>query len=115
MQSIQDTLETVFGFKTFRSGQKEALLALMEHGRVLCIQPTGHGKSLLYQLPSCLLEGMTVVISPLLALMRDQIGHLHTRFHIPAASINSDQTVEENALSRQAAIAGNVRILFVSP
>ena len=114
-ENILAILHRVFGFNTFRKGQLEAITALLHHGRVLCIQPTGHGKSLLYQLPSCLLEGMTVVISPLLALMRDQIGHLHTRFHIPAASINSDQTVEENALSRQAAIAGNVRILFVSP
>jgi ATP-dependent DNA helicase RecQ len=115
MNRLLDVLHRVFGFNAFRKGQLEAITALLHHGRVLCIQPTGHGKSLLYQLPSCLLEGMTVVISPLLALMRDQIGHLHTRFHIPAASINSDQTDEENALSRQAAIAGNVRILFVSP
>lgn len=115
MQSIQDALETVFGFKTFRSGQKEALLALMEHGRLLCIQPTGHGKSLLYQLPSCLLEGVTLVVSPLLALMRDQLIQLQGRFKIPAASINTDQTEEENAAARQAAAQGKVRLLFVSP
>ncbi len=114
-ENILEVLHRVFGFNTFRKGQLEAISALFLHGRLLCIQPTGHGKSLVYQLSSCLLEGMTVIISPLLALMRDQIEHLHTRYHIPAASINSDQTEEENALSRQAAMAGSIRILFVSP
>ena len=115
MQNIQEVLEKVFGFKTFRKGQKEALLTLLEQGRLLCIQPTGHGKSLLYQLPTCLLEGMTLVISPLLALMRDQLDHLHRRFKIPAATINSDQTEEENETARHEALSGKIRILFLSP
>ena len=63
-----------FGFDAFRPGQREAIEALFGQGRLICIQPTGHGKSLLYQLPAAILEGMTLVISPLLALMRDQIG-----------------------------------------
>ena len=60
-------LKTRFGFDQFREGQLEAISELMEKGRLLCIQPTGHGKSLLYQLPSILLPGLTLVISPLLA------------------------------------------------
>src|SRR5689334_25138766 len=115
MSSFDKILHDVFGFKSFRKGQREALEALFSQGRVLCIQPTGHGKSLLYQLPSCLLEGITLVVSPLLALMRDQLGHLSTRFKIEAASINSDQTEEENALARSAAYEGKARILFISP
>ncbi|MGD0665638.1 MAG: RecQ family ATP-dependent DNA helicase, partial [Rhabdochlamydiaceae bacterium] len=83
--------------------------------RLLCIQPTGYGKSLLYQLPSCLLGGVTLVISPLLALMRDQIDQLQNRFHIAAASINSDQTEEENELARSEVLAGKIQILFTSP
>src|SRR5690348_7796269 len=115
MTSYKEVLRNVFGLTAFRKGQLEAIEALFAEGQVLCIQPTGHGKSLLYQLPSCLLEDITLVISPLLALMRDQIGQLHRRFHIPAASINSDQSDAENAAARTAAIEQKIRILFVSP
>jgi ATP-dependent DNA helicase RecQ len=108
-------LQQVFGFKDFRPGQQEAIIELLINGRVLCILPTGHGKSLLYQLPSCLLGGVTLVISPLLALMRDQIDHLNHRFKIPAMALNSDQSDEENYLTRQAVSQGRVRILFVAP
>ena len=108
-------LQQHFGFREFRPGQLEAIRTLMQNDRLLCIQPTGHGKSLLYQLPSCLLKGITLVISPLLALMRDQIEHLNQRFQIPAASINSDQSEEENALAREIATTGQIKVLFVSP
>jgi ATP-dependent DNA helicase RecQ len=112
---LDQALRERFGFASFRPGQREAIEALLEHRRLLCIQPTGHGKSLLYQLPATLLEGMTVVVSPLLALMRDQIGQLIERFGIPAASINSDQLDEENAAAVAAARSGQLRILFVAP
>src|SRR5271169_6508215 len=108
-------LREKFGMPAFRPGQLEAMQALLEQSRLLCIQPTGYGKSLLYQLPSCLLGGITLVISPLLALMRDQIDQLTHRFQIAAASINSDQVDEENELARRAAAAGEVQILFISP
>lgn len=108
-------LQETFGFSTFRVGQREAIETLLSKGRVLCIQPTGHGKSLLYQLPSCLLGGLTLVISPLLALMRDQMIHLKERFNIPAAAINTDQTEEENAQAREDALLGKIQILFIAP
>ncbi len=108
-------LHQYFGFEAFRPGQEQALRTLMEAGRVLCIQPTGYGKSLLYQLPSLWVDGVTLVISPLLALMRDQIRQLNERFGIPAASINSDQSDEENAAARRSAADGSIRILFVAP
>lgn len=114
-QQLQQALEQTFKFKSFRPGQLNALMTLMEHGKLLCIQPTGHGKSLLYQLPSVILEGMTVVISPLLALMRDQINQLRNRFQIAAASINTDQGMEENQDVKRAARQNKIRILFVSP
>lgn len=115
MTSYEEVLRTIFGFPAFRKGQLEAIEALFAEGQVLCIQPTGHGKSLLYQLPTCLLEGITLVVSPLLALMRDQIEQLRRRFRIPAASINSDQSDDENAAARAAAVEKKIRILFVSP
>ncbi|MBX9744280.1 MAG: RecQ family ATP-dependent DNA helicase, partial [Chlamydiales bacterium] len=112
---LKNTLQTVFGFQAFRPGQLEAISLLLEKKRLLCIQPTGYGKSLLYQLPSCLLPGLTLVISPLLALMRDQLKHLNERFHIPAAAINTDQTEEENTQARQLALAGKIKVLFIAP
>lgn len=108
-------LQEKFHLPAFRPGQLEAMQALLEKNRLLCIQPTGYGKSLLYQLPSCLLGGITLVISPLLALMRDQIDQLTHRFHIAAASINTDQTEEENAAARQKALSGEIQILFTAP
>lgn len=113
--TLLHTLQQVFGFPQFRQGQKEAIETLLSKKRLLCILPTGHGKSLLYQIPAYLLGGVTIVISPLLALMRDQIEKLENRFGIPAASINSDQSEEENELARQKATSGNLRVLFVAP
>ncbi len=110
-----DLLKTRFGFQAFRPGQLQALTALSEKKRVLCILPTGRGKSLLYQFPSLLLPGITLVISPLLALMRDQVGQLKKRFNIESASLNSDQNTEENEEIRKKALQGSLKILFVSP
>lgn len=114
-QLLQSTLENTFKLANFRPGQREALTTLLTQGQLLCIQPTGHGKSLLYQLPSVFLPGITIVLSPLLALMRDQIQQLNQRFHIPAASINSDQSNEENYQSQIKASTGAIKILFVAP
>lgn len=108
-------LKEKFGLESFRPGQQEAIEILLEKGKLLCIQPTGYGKSLLYQFPSCLVGGLTLVISPLLALMRDQIDQLTTRFNIAAGSINSDQEEEENYLAKKRAAKGELQILFTSP
>lgn len=113
--TLQTTLQDQFGFETFRPGQLEAITTLLTEGQLLCILPTGHGKSLLYQLPATLLEGIVVVISPLIALMRDQLTQLKQRFNISAASINSDQDEEENSAARFAAKNGKIKILFVAP
>ena len=112
---IQSILKEQFGFDAFRPGQEEAIETLIEKKRLLCIQPTGHGKSLLYQLPSVLFDGMTLVVSPLLALVRDQMQHLEARFNIPTAAINSDQTETENDLARRNSQSGQVKILFIAP
>lgn len=114
-QQFQSILQNTFKLNSFRPGQYEALLTLFTQGRLLCIQPTGHGKSLLYQLPSVLLTGITIVLSPLLALMRDQIQQLNQRFHIPAASINSDQSDEENYQAQTNTLNGSIKILFIAP
>jgi ATP-dependent DNA helicase RecQ len=112
---LTDVLRKQFHFSTFRPGQLEALLILMTRQRLLCIQPTGYGKSLLYQLPAMMLEGVTLVISPLLALMRDQLTQLQHRFGIPAVSFNTDQSYQENMAAKNALRNGKVRILFIAP
>ncbi len=112
---LDGLLRDRFGLAEFRPGQREAILSLLNRGRLLCIQPTGYGKSLLYQLPAAFLPGLTLVISPLLALVRDQVAQLTRRFGIPSGSINSDQEADENARVMEAAEAGELRILFVSP
>ena len=112
---LERVLRERFGMSSFRPGQREAIQALIDDRRVLCIQPTGHGKSLLYQLPATLIQGITLVISPLLALVRDQVAQLGSRFSIPAVALSSDQDEEENAAAMQAARTGRAKILFVSP
>ncbi len=112
---LHEVLQHRFHFKEFRPGQLEAIITLIQQGRLLCIQPTGHGKSLLYQLPAILFDGLTIVISPLLALVRDQTQQLNNRFNIPAASINSDQSEEENGKAQQQAKQGAIKILFIAP
>ncbi len=114
-ERLVEVLRRRFGLDAFRPGQQAAIEALFADRRLLCIQPTGYGKSLLYQLPATLLPGLTLVISPLLALVRDQVGQLGARFDIPAASINSDQDDDENARAMAGAADGRVKILFVSP
>ncbi|MEM1282585.1 MAG: RecQ family ATP-dependent DNA helicase [Chlamydiota bacterium] len=114
-QQYLGTLRQRFGFDDFRSGQLESIQSLINDKSVLCIHPTGFGKSLLYQLPSTMLDGLTVVISPLLALMRDQLKHLNQRFNIPAAAINSDQDEIENEEARRLASSGQLKVLFVAP
>jgi len=112
---LDRVLNERFGLEAFRPGQRAAIEALLQDQRLLCIQPTGHGKSLLYQLPATLLPGLTLVISPLLALVRDQVAQLGARFSIPAVAINSDQEDSENAAAMRAAATGEAKILFVSP
>jgi ATP-dependent DNA helicase RecQ len=114
-QQLTEVLQNTFHFNSFREGQLESLITLLTHGRLLCIQPTGYGKSLLYQLPAMLLDGITLVISPLLALMRDQVEQLNQRFAIPAISLNTDQSGEENYAAKRAIQAGKIRIVFIAP
>lgn len=114
-QLLKKTLKCVFGLPEFRPSQLLAIETLFEKGRVLCVLPTGHGKSLIYQLPAYLLDGLTLVISPLLALMRDQIQHLNSRFNILAASINTDQSEEENQKAKTLALSGQLKVLFIAP
>ena len=112
---LDTLLQERFGFPAFRPGQREAIETLLGGTDLLVIQPTGHGKSLSYQLPALVLGGLTLVISPLLALMRDQVDQLEQRFGIAAGSLNSDQDDAVNEETRRRAAAGELSILFVAP
>jgi ATP-dependent DNA helicase RecQ len=103
-----------FGFEAFRPGQDRAIAALLAGRNVLAVMPTGSGKSLIYQVPSLLLGGLTVVVSPLVALMQDQVAALRLN-GIAAATINSSFAREVNVATWRRVQAGEVSLLYMSP
>jgi len=108
------TLRKYFGYESFRPGQAELINAILEGRDVLGVMPTGSGKSICYQIPSLLLHGITIVISPLISLMRDQVDGAN-EIGIPAAFINTTQTPDEQQQVFDAANAGKVKLLYVAP
>ena len=112
--AMASTLSEVFGFAELRPGQPEAIEALLEGRNVLAVMPTGAGKSLCYQLPALILGGLTIVVSPLVALMRDQVAALRLN-GIPAATINSDLSRADNVTTWHAVQSGEVPLLYLSP
>ncbi|WP_294955558.1 DNA helicase RecQ [Sulfurovum sp.] len=113
MNKLQ-TLEDYFGHKTFRPLQEEVVDAILNREDVLMILPTGGGKSLCYQLPTLLMEGVTVVVSPLLALMHDQVVALRAN-GISAAMLSSMQDLEESRQIEGQLQRGEIKLLYVAP
>jgi ATP-dependent DNA helicase RecQ len=109
-----DPLTRVFGFDAFRPGQREVLERLHADRRALAIFPTGAGKSLCYQLPALSYEGVTVVVSPLIALMEQQVAFLEAR-GVGAAALISTRSAEEERTTRERALTGDLRVLYVAP
>lgn len=112
--SIHVTLKNVFGFDTFREGQEPIISKILEGKSALAVFPTGSGKSLCYQLSALHLEGLTLVISPLIALMKDQIDFLHKR-NIPAARLDSTLELAELRRIDLDLRARRLKLLFVAP
>ena len=110
----REVLQRVFGFEDFRPGQGEVIGAILDGADVLAVMPTGSGKSLCYQLPALVRGGLTVVVSPLIALMRDQVGQLRA-LGVAAASLNSANDAQENAQVRGSVRDGSLRLLYVAP
>lgn len=114
MQQAKQIVQTVFGYDTFRSGQEEAIERIMSEQSLLCVMPTGGGKSLCYQVPALLIEGTVLVISPLISLMKDQVDAL-SQLGVEAAFINS--SLDESSYIATMALAerGHFQLLYVAP
>jgi ATP-dependent DNA helicase RecQ len=107
-------LHETFGFAQLRPGQDEVVAAVLAGEDVLAVMPTGAGKSLCYQLPAIVEGGLTLVVSPLIALMRDQVAAMRG-FGVAAAALTSAQSQEENLAALDAAASGELRLLYAAP
>lgn len=107
-------LKRIFGIDRFYDEQWDAIRRILSGERILMIQRTGFGKSLCYQYPATQFSGLTVIFSPLIALMRDQVKSLNSK-GISARYINSEQSPEENSATIQAALNGEIKILYIAP
>ncbi len=110
----QELLKTKFGYDSFRTGQQTVIDDILAHKNVLTIMPTGGGKSLCYQIPALLMSGLTLVVSPLIALMKDQVDALNET-GIPATFVNSSLDYAEIDQRLEQAANGEVKLLYVSP
>ena len=109
-----DALRHYFGHSSFRGGQKAAINSILNGHSTLALFPTGAGKSLTYQLPALLLPGTTVVVSPLIALMKDQVGTLRAK-GIAAAQLDSTLSPDARRHTEDDFSSGRLKLLYVAP
>lgn len=114
MLQIESLLKQYFGYSSFRPGQHEVIQTLLDGCDCLAIMPTGAGKSICFQLPALMMPGVTLVISPLISLMKDQVDSLVNQ-EIPATYINSQCTFEEVKARFAAIRAGRIKLVYISP
>ncbi len=114
MDSIDDLLQRVFQLSHFRPYQREVIQDVVEGKDVVCVMPTGAGKSLCFQLPALMLQGLTVVVSPLISLMADQVKQLR-HLNVPVLFMNSSQSYEEQREVFSELRKGFAGLLYVAP
>ena len=114
LRSISTILKDTFGYDTFRPLQREVIENVLARRDTLAVMPTGGGKSLCYQIPSLLFDGLTVVISPLISLMKDQVEQLRA-FGVPALFLNSSLSLQEYQENMEYIKRGEVKLLYVAP
>ena len=107
-------LKKFYGYSSFLPLQYEVIKCVMEGNDAVVLMPTGGGKSICFQIPALLMEGCTIVVSPLLALMKDQVDTLQSH-GIPAAAINSNQSEQFNREGAEQVFAGRIKLLYISP
>lgn len=112
--NMQTILQKYFGFDSFRNIQEEAISHILQKKDLLTILPTGSGKSLIFQLPTLMMSGVTVVISPLIALMQDQVANLHSN-GISASMINSQNSIEQNDAIFEQLKNNQLKFLYIAP
>ncbi|MFT6883688.1 MAG: ATP-dependent DNA helicase RecQ, partial [Marinoscillum sp.] len=111
---LRETLKKVFGYSTFRGTQEEIIHSVMDGKDTFVIMPTGAGKSLCYQLPAITKEGTAIVISPLIALMKNQVDQMNA-VGVNARFLNSSLTKTEMTKVKSETLAGEVKLLYVAP
>jgi len=114
MKNAQEVLKAVFGYDSFRSSQEAVIHTLIGGGDALVLMPTGGGKSLCYQIPSLVMDGVGIVISPLIALMQDQVTALQ-QLGVKAAALNSSLSREQASEVQRALLADELDLLYVAP
>src|SRR6266550_6399515 len=114
VSTAAEILTSRFGYREFRPGQQQVVESLLAGRSALAVFPTGAGKSLCYQLPALILDGLTVVVSPLIALMKDQLDFLKAR-GVPAARLDSSLGIDEIRQVYTALRSGTLKLLYVSP
>src|SRR5437764_763498 len=114
MEDAVEILKKYWGYDTFRPLQKEIISSVVSGHDTLALMPTGGGKSICFQVPAMMREGMCLVISPLIALMKDQVANLRKK-GIPALSIYSGMSYPEVIKTLRNAVHGNFKFLYVSP
>ena len=110
----KEILKSQFGYDSFRMNQEQAIETVLQKRDCVVLMPTGGGKSLCYQIPALMLDGLTVVISPLIALMKDQVDALRNN-GVEAAFLNSTQTSREQTEVFQKIRSGKLKLLYVAP
>lgn len=114
LEKARELLQTYFGYSAFRNGQEAAIQSVLEGNNTVCIMPTGGGKSICYQIPALVVPGTTLVISPLISLMKDQVDTL-LQVGVPATFINSSLTMQEANKRMNEAAQGKYKLLYVAP
>ena len=109
----KQVLQETFGYQQFRPGQEEIIDTVLSGRDCLVVMPTGGGKSLCYQIPALLLNGLTVVVSPLISLMKDQVDQLQAN-GVAAACLNSTQTREQQLEVMTGCRTGQIRLLYIA-
>ncbi len=110
----EQILKDVFGYESFRPHQKEVVTSLLDGKHVLAVMPTGAGKSMCFQIPALKREGLTIVVSPLIALMEDQVAALKLA-GVPADAINSSRSRDDSVAVWRSATSGELKLLYLAP